>query len=167
MRFDLPPGRPYGLHNEARRILHSVGAHAMPDIGGKRLAGSLVEEIRGTVSREMSKARGVIGDALNELADEIRHGSEMVASVVRQEARGVRDEFGDIVGNAHEAAEEAVQVAKQAVATVAATVAAEAPQEAANPPQPAPVAEPAQEPAPVETAPATAAEPPPAPEGEG
>lgn len=93
-----PPGRPYGLRNEARRILDEVEAAAMPEIGGKRLAGELGGMLA-DVRKMVDEAKLGLAGAVTELVTEIKSGKE-VERAIRAEAAEVRKAFGEVLGNA-------------------------------------------------------------------
>lgn len=107
----LLPGRPYGLPNEARRILKTI-EYDMSQIGGGRMAGEIVGGIKAAVAKAMDEAKGEIVGATTELVAEIRDGAKNVKRAIQTEVMNVRKEFSDIVGNATAEAEEAVEEAR-------------------------------------------------------
>jgi uncharacterized protein YjbJ (UPF0337 family) len=107
----LIPGRPYSLQNEAKLILRSVGA--LTSIGSGRTAGRIVTGIKAAVDKAMSEAEKEIAGATTELVAEIRDGSGAVKAAIKQEIAMVREQFGEVIGNAAAAAAEAVEEAKE------------------------------------------------------
>ena len=93
-----------------------TGESQMPNIGGQRIAGDIVNSLRASVSKAMDESRRQIDGAVNDLVTEIRAGAKQVVKAVQTEAMAVRAEFGDIIGNAEEIADEAIADAKQVVA---------------------------------------------------
>src|SRR5580693_612728 len=61
------PGRPYGLHNEARRLLRRF---MMPEVGGKQLASDFVG-MMAEVRKAIDESKKTVADAVAELKAEI------------------------------------------------------------------------------------------------
>lgn len=102
-RLIKPPNRvppPAWFEIEAARILAIIGALKMPaDLGGKKFA----EDFKATLQTEIAKAfaegQAAIKEATKELTDEIKNQSRGAASVIRAEARMVREAFAPTTGN--------------------------------------------------------------------
>lgn len=109
----MVPGRPYGLRNEALLILREAKKD-VSQIGGGKLAGSIVDGIQTAVAKAMDDAKREIAGATTELVGEIRDGGQAVKRAIQAEVMNVRNEFGKIVGNAEQAATDAVTEAKAA-----------------------------------------------------
>jgi hypothetical protein len=109
-----PPGRPYGLAVEAKRILRIV-ERDMSQIGSGKMAGDIVSGIKTAVDAAMVDAKREIVSATTELTAEIRDGAKAVKRAIQVETANVRAQFGVIVGNAQAEAEEAVDEAKKMV----------------------------------------------------
>lgn len=92
---------------QAKEALRAMG------LGSGKLAGDIVGGIKDAVARAMTDARAQIGSATDELVGEIKTGATNVKRAIQAEVINVRKEFGDIVGNATDAAEEAVADAKK------------------------------------------------------
>lgn len=81
-------------------------------LGSGRMAASIVSGIQEAVARAMTDARSQIGSATDELVAEIKSGAVNVKRAIQAETSRVREEFGQVVGNATAAAEEALDEAK-------------------------------------------------------
>lgn len=82
-------------------------------IGSGKMASDIVGGIKDAVARAMTDARAQIGGATDELVAEIKSGAQNVKRAIQVETANVRQQFGEIVGNATDAAEEAIAEAKQ------------------------------------------------------
>jgi flagellar biosynthesis/type III secretory pathway protein FliH len=93
---------------------------ALPEIGVRRWASTVISDIRAVVEREMAASRAEISKAVTELlVKEIRQGTQAIKKVVSDEAAAVRDELSDFAGNAYGATEEAAAAAAEAEAVAA------------------------------------------------
>lgn len=95
---------------QAKAVVRAMG------LGSGKMASSIVSGIQDAVAKAMTDARAQIGSATDELVAEIKSGAANVKRAIQVETANVRQEFGQIVGNAAAAAEEAVNEAKDAAA---------------------------------------------------
>jgi hypothetical protein len=84
---------------EAARILALIGALKMPDLGGKKFAEDFKTMLQKEIAKAFEDGQRLISDATKELTDEIRQQSKGAASVIRAEARTVREAFQPTTGN--------------------------------------------------------------------
>ena len=101
------PGRPYSRQNEAKLIEARLAVMAatkededLSQVGAGRLAGSLMTDIKASVGKALDAAKIDISNAASELINEINDGKDQVKKALEAEAREVRSEFAQIVGNA-------------------------------------------------------------------
>lgn len=92
------PGRPYGLRQEARRILGGLTKEtAMPEIGGKSLAVTVRSGLI-DLKKRLADLKTDAAAAVTELHAEIANGQEGVKRI-RAEAAEVKAAFAEILGN--------------------------------------------------------------------
>ena len=89
-----PPGRPYGLQAEAKRILRGIG---MPEVGGKRLASDLkvgLPDLRKIASSLRDRSTTAVARFQQE-AENVGKALKMI----EDEADAMRDVANEILGN--------------------------------------------------------------------
>ena len=128
-----PPGRPYGVRNEAARIVRQI---TMKPLGAGKMVNDLVGGIRAALQKEMDDAKLEIAGEVTALLTEVRQGKAQVIKIVRDGVQEVRDEFGALIGNATDAADEVaadarntLKAAQQAAMPAASQLPAAKPQE--------------------------------------
>lgn len=101
MTQDGPPGRPYGLVQEARKILGAVAQEEvgkpMPEIGGTSFAASL-KEIIGGLRADMASIKEDTATAVKEFRDQVQAARE-VPKRIRAETQVLRDGISELLGN--------------------------------------------------------------------
>ena len=108
------PGRPYGVRNEAARIVRQI---TMKPLGAGKMVNDLVGGIRAALQKEMDEAKLEIAAEVTGLLTEVRQGKALVVKIIQDGVQEVRDEFGALIGNAHDTADEIAADAKQQVKT--------------------------------------------------
>jgi hypothetical protein len=103
-RARVVPGRPYGVRNEAVRIVREV--KSMKPLGAGPMVKSLVGGIRAALQQEMDASKLQIAAEVTGLLTEVRQGTQQVINIVQAGVKEVRDEFSEMIGNAHDAADE-------------------------------------------------------------
>jgi hypothetical protein len=111
MTADGPPGRPYGLMQEARRVLAASTQPMLvepqdasgevrkpvPEIGGTSFAASL-KEIVGGLRAEMASIKEDTASAVTEFREQVVAARE-VPKRIRAETQVLRDGINELLGN--------------------------------------------------------------------
>ena len=72
----------------------------MPEqFGGKKLADNFRSMLENTIQKAMIESQGIIQEAANELAQEMKGQAKGAAKMLREETRHVRETFGAYTGN--------------------------------------------------------------------
>ena len=97
-----PPGRPYGLGQEARKISQVAAAAAgevkpVPEIGGTSFAASL-KEIIGGLRKQMAEVKEETASAVKEFQDQVT-AARQIPQRIKAETQTLRDGINELLGN--------------------------------------------------------------------